>query len=173
MVASAAEPEVKKRDSDKDAGEADETLQGVREELGIGESIDPLEAILNLGVSPTEVTDTFDVPLADKTVVPWTLRVISQDEIDALDERCTRMVKQGRGPRIKERDGNKFMRLVVATATTSPDLTDPRLKKKFGQLEPERMVAKILLPGTIENVSSKTLELSGYTGEDLVATAGN
>lgn len=164
--------EVKTRDSEQEAAAAQATITQVREDLRLAPDIDPLDALLAIDVRPEDVADERDVPIVGGQIVKWKYRALTGEEIDALDERCTTWVRRGRGDRVKERDTQRFTRLIVSTATRSPNLEDQRLKEKFGAQEAEHLVGRVLMPGTIDGLSTKILELSGYT-DDLVGTAGN
>lgn len=145
----------------------EEALAEVAAQVGAGAGVDPLSALLNLDTRVSDVSETFDVPLPDTTVIEWTVRALEQSEIDTLRERCTRWVKKGRGAKVEELDVQLYTQLIVAAATQNPDLTDERLRQKFGVNRPEQLLAAILLPGTVDGLASKVLEVAGYT-DDLV-----
>lgn len=168
----ADEGAVKTRDSDKEAERAQAAADQVRADLRLADDIDPLDAILAIDKSPNEVQDTVTVPIVGGAKIPWTFRALSGEEIDDIDDQCTTWVKRGRGERQKERDTQRFERMIVVKATISPNLDDPRVTKKFANATPEKRLVGILLPGTTDGLSAKILELSGYT-DDLIATAGN
>lgn len=163
---------VKTRDSDKERAKAAEAAEQVRADLHLAEGLDPLEAILAIDKSPDEVQDTVTVPIVGGAKISWTFRALSGEEIDDIDEQCTTWVRRGRGERVKERDTQRFERMIVVKATITPNLDDARIAKKFSNAPPEKRLVGILLPGTTDGLSAKVLELSGYT-DDLIATAGN
>lgn len=160
------------RDSDKEDAKSAAVLADVRTDLRIAEDIDPLDALLSIDQRPEDVTDEINVPIVGGQRVKWKYRALTGQEIDDFDEQCTTWRRRGRGERVRERDTQRFTRMIVAAATLSPNLDDQRLKDKYGVTEPERIVGKVLMPGTYDGVSTKILELSGYT-DDLIGTAGN
>jgi hypothetical protein len=166
------EGSVATRDTDKERAKAAAAAEQVREDLSLTDGVDPLEAILAIDKNPDEVQDTLPVPIIGGAKIPWTFRALSGEEIDDIDEQCTTWVKRGRGERVKERDTQRFERMIVAKATLTPNLDDDKILKKFGNVPPEKRLVRILLPGTTDGLSAKVLELSGYT-DDLIATAGN
>lgn len=164
--------EVVTRNSDQDDAKAQQTVEQVQADLRIAADIDPLDALLNIDQRPEDVTDSLTVPIVGGTRIKWSYRAMTGQEIDDIDEMCTAWVRRGRGDKMRQRDTQRFTRMIVATATLSPNLEDQRLKDKFGAQQPEQLVSRVLMPGTYDAISTKILELSGYT-DDLIGTAGN
>lgn len=160
------------RDSDQEDAATQATIEGVQNDLKIGPDIDPLEALLSIDQRPEDVQDSVTVAIVGGKRIKWTYRAMTGQEIDDIDELCTSWVRRGRGDKVRQRDTQRFTRMIVATATLSPNLDDQRLRDKFGAQDAERLVGRVLMPGTYDGVSTKILELSGYT-DDLIGTAGN
>lgn len=150
--------------SSADAGD----LEFVAEELGTGRGVDPLQALLSLDKTVDDVQETVTVKLVDGTPVEWTYRPLKSEEIEEARDRCTRFVKRGRGGKTAELDENAMTNLLIATATTNPDLNNQALKSKFKARQPEDVVRAAFLPGTAEGLLSKIMDATGYSDE-LVA----
>lgn len=156
---------------ENETGEGTEEPREASELAGRG--VDPLDALLAISVTPAQITETVDVPILHKRdgsptpVIPWTLKVLDDDEVDDIRERATKTVKVGRN-RERQTDFKKMHRLLVAAATTAPDLRDPKLLGKYGSGEPHNLIPKLLLPGTITKLADKVMELGGYDDDELV-----
>lgn len=140
---------------------------------------DPLDVLLAVGRRIDQITEDVTVKViapagsSEPTVsTTFTVRVLSSDEIEALSERCTRYVAQGRGPKVRQTDNVKLQRLIVATATMAPKLDDPRLLQKFGAREAAGVVQGIMLPGQVAALSDKIMEVSGYDDDVVEAAKG-
>ncbi len=150
-------------------------MDEVREELGIGENVDPLQALLQ---APT-VAPTQDVFIR-RLGATFTVQAILDDkEYDAIVERCSFYVKNRRGGgRSREVDGRRLGRLTVATYVTNPAFHPKhdreqfdQLAERFGTREPEDIVNKSLLMGEVDLLADAIMTLSGF--DDEVTTAGN
>lgn len=136
-------------------------------------TVDPLEALLAITTSVEKITRQMEVPIlhdgeGKAPTIPWVLKVLPDDELEDLRERATKTVKVGRG-RERQVDFKKFHALIVAAATVTPDLADPRLKGKFGSMEPHKMLGKLVLPGTVTKLADAVMDVSGYDDDELVA----
>lgn len=137
-----------------------------------GAGVDPLEALLSIDVNVDEITDTLDVPILQKPTakpvkIPWTFKVLGDEMIEELREQATKTVRQGR-ERVRETDFKKFRSLIVAEATVTPDLGDPRLRGKFGAVSKHNLLPLLILPGTIDKLATAIMDLGGYDDEELV-----
>lgn len=151
------------------ANESDvQDLDFVATELAIGSGVDPMEALLGLTKTADKVEETFLVKLVDGTEVPWTVRPVTDEEIDETRERNTRLVKRGRGGKVQELDETAMGHQLIALATVKPDLTDARLAQKYRARRPEEIVKVAFLPGTAQAIVAKIMDVSGYSDE-LVA----
>jgi len=173
LAAARADDEVRTPDIEIDATVSE--LDEVREELGIGENVDPLQALLNAPDEP-ETQDVFIRRL--KTT--FTVQAILDDkEYDNIVERCSYYVKNRRGAgRTREVDGRRLGRLTVATYTINPSFHPKHGQEQFDQLaeryhtrEPEDIVNKALLMGEVDLLADAIMTISGF--DDEVATAGN
>jgi hypothetical protein len=162
-------------DSSSEQDEERSPIEEVRDELGIGEGVDPLAALL----------DTDDVAPTDRVFIrrlnAWfTIEAITDDKVyDRMTDRCTHYVKGRRGTgRQKELDTRRLGKLTVAEYTISPPFTRKRgaaefdqLAEKYGTSEPEDIVGKALYIGEIDLLVDKIMTLSGF--DDEIEVAGN
>lgn len=150
-------------------------LDEVRGDLGIGEGVDPLSALLDAPLEPP-----LDDVVLKRLGAAFTVMAITDDKAyDRIVERCTKFVKNRRGGgRQREVDGRRLARLTVAEYCINPSFTPKHdlkqyeaLSAKYGTKEPEDLVARALLMGEVDLLADKILDLSGF--DDEVETAGN
>lgn len=156
-------------DIDTEIAESKEAkaLTEVREQLGITEAVDPLKAILEAPVGPVEGEWH-----AKRLGTTFKIRALNSREYNQIQDRATRWTRNRRtGRNERDLDPTAMSLLVCAAGTTNPNFNTnaPALKKKYG-LDPARrvdeLVSIILLPGEIDSLAEKILNLSGYE-EDL------
>lgn len=150
-------------------------MDEVREELGIGEAVDPISALLD---APEEAPTS---RVFIKRLNAWfDIEAITDDRAyDRIVDRCTKIVKNRRGgSRSRELDSRRLARLTVATYTVNPAFSPGRdvkgyekLAARYGTNEPEDLVDRALLMGEIDLITDAIMSLSGF--EDEVETAGN
>jgi len=158
-------------DADAEITEMDE----VRAELGIGETVDPVAALLD---APSEApTETVTIKRLNTKFV---IQAITDDKAyDRIVEQCTSYVRNRRGGgRTREVDGRRLARLTVAEYTLSPPFKAKNgvdayeaLAAKFGAKEPDTLVDRALLMGEVDLLAEHILALSGF--DDEVEMAGN
>lgn len=163
--------DIEEVETDEPLDEMDE----VRGDLGIGENVDPLSALLDAPLEPP--TDTV---LLKRLGAAFEVQAITDDQAyDRIVDRCTKFVKNRRGGgRTREVDGRRLARLTVAEYCVNPSFV-PRhnlqqyeaLAEKYGTKEPEDLVQRALLMGEVDLLADKILDLSGF--DDEVETAGN
>lgn len=140
------------------------------------QNLDPTQAanLLDLLLSPEGPPDPPSITLVVNRPdgsfnVRVRLRGLSEREIESIGDRCwrdstPRERKQGAGD--QQRDMNRVMRLQVATAMIEPNLQDSRVLAAHGPTV-EDVVQKWFLPGEIDQLSDKVIELSGWGQEAL------
>lgn len=139
-----------------------------------GTGMDPLDALLSINVRADDIRETLDVPLlgpadAKPVIIPWTYKMLGDDVVEDLREQSTKTKKVGRGqPPERVVDYKKFRSLIVVEATVSPDLTDHRLRSKFGNVSGHNLLPQIIKPGTIDKLATAIMDLGGYDDEELV-----
>lgn len=164
--------EVEVIELDEEATELDKA----RAAVGASEYDDPLAVLLAVDTSQP-ITERFPVK---RLKTEFTIQGISDDEAyEKLVERATSFVRRRGGARQREVDGRKLSRLLVIAGVVSPPFSPENgrdgfeaLKKKYGALDSEDLVAKALLPGEVDRIAEKVLELSGFEDE-LEEAAGN
>lgn len=169
----ADEPEVIELDEEaSDIEKAQAAVEGV---VGPG-SLDPLAALLDWDTSK---------PIQDRwysrRLKAWFTYEAFHDDRDyeRVVERATRYVKRRGGGRQREIDNRQLSKLVVIERVVDPVFSPQhgqakfqRLAAKYGSEDPEVLVGRALLPGEIDQLAEKILELSGYD-DDLEEAAGN
>jgi hypothetical protein len=103
------------------------------------------------------------------------VKALSNDRNAELLERATRYKRNPRTQeQIRELDNVEFTRLIVAFCVVEPNLMEPKLYAKYGvdRKQPDRLVAKILLPGHVDKLASTIMRISGFR-DDLVTEAKN
>jgi hypothetical protein len=151
-------------------------LEKVRHAVGASEADDPLRALLAVDVAaPLE-----DVWYSKRLKTNFTLRGFRDDkEYEQIVERATRYVKRRGGGRQREVDGRRLSRLLVMEGVVAPPLSAKHgregyeaLLQKYGALDSEELIGKALLPGEVDQIAEKIMELSGFD-DDLEVVAGN
>jgi hypothetical protein len=151
-------------------------LEKVRADLGTSEADDPLKALL--GVDTTApIEDTW---FSKRLKVTFTVRGFRDDsEYDAVVEQATRYVRRRGGNRQREVDGRKLSRLLVIEGVVNPPFSPKHgsegyqaLLAKYGAIDSEQLIGKALLPGEVDQLAEKVMELSGFD-DDLETVAGN
>ncbi|TCP57977.1 XkdN-like tail assembly chaperone [Tumebacillus sp. BK434] len=131
--------------------------------------VDPLEALLSVDADKSPEDDVYLKRLNAK----FRVRGPKQSEYKATLERCVKETGKGKNLR-RSLDTDMFQKLLVHTFTVSPNLADPKLAEKYGALVAEEVVEKALLPGEVDKLAERILELGGYgEDDDLVEEAKN
>lgn len=129
---------------------------------------DPTEELLGSPIiDPSKITTEVDMkPLFQ---APWVVRALDDELNERLVEEATTVREN---PRTKQQqrqmDTAEYSRLIIYHCTVTPDLKDPRIAKKYNcsTTQHARLVKAILnLPGYAERVSSKIMEVSGFSDQ--------
>lgn len=133
-------------------------LESLREDMGITENVDPLEALLSSPIGPQ--TGTWR---CRRLKTSFQLRSLDNATYAKAQEQATRYVRNRRSGRMeKDVDGSTLSFLVVVEGVTHPSFHDQNLLKKYNALGPQDAVKKALLPGEIDQLAEKILALSGF-----------
>lgn len=141
-------------------------LEEVAEEIGAGPGVDPLEALL--GIAPnTDITDEVTI---ERLGTVFTIKAIPDDEeYEKLQERCTDTIRRRRGIPQEKLNWPKFRRTLVAEYTLDPpfhpkydDAGYRKLAEHHGATDPTDLVRRALLPGEVDLVADRILQLSGF-----------
>lgn len=148
-------------------------LDEVLAAVGVGEGVDPVDAL----ISAPRVVDTDTVTLKRLNAV-FTVQAIDDDrKYDKLVERCTSIVRNRRGGgRSREVDGRRLAKLTVVEYTVYPGFKPSRkgyekLAERYGVTDPEALVSEALYIGEIDALADKILDISGF--DDDLDNAGN
>jgi XkdN-like tail assembly chaperone len=142
------------------------------EDLTVGQPYDPLDELLNL--DPNRVIEE-EVDMSPHFTRPWRVKALSNELNAQLLERATRYRENPRThEQIRQFDNVEFSRLIVAYCVVEPNLMDTRVFQKHNvdKRYPDRLVAKILLPGQIDRLAGVITRISGFR-DDLVTVAKN
>lgn len=102
---------------------------------------------------------------------PFKIRALTQEENDALSKKAMKTVKDRTGIR-RELDTTQYTRLLVVTATVSPDFSDAKLCEAYGVLDPLLVPGKMLYAGEYQKLAEAISDLSRI-GEDVEEEAKN
>lgn len=116
-----------------------------------------LKRLLGVDTKPPEAR--FRIKRLDVVV---TVKALRDDEIEALQEQCTRTTRDRRGRVSREFDSQKFARRLIVAASVKPNWGAPELMRKFEASTPDQVVRRLLLAGEIDMLSDVILDLSGY-----------
>lgn len=160
---------------DEEASDLEKAQEAVESVVGSGAS-DPVRALLDWDTSkPIEDTWT-----SKRLQATFTYQAFHDDQdYENVVERATRYVRRKGGGRQKEIDNRRLSKLIVIDRVTNPAFsphvdasTFRLLAEKYKSEEPEVLVGRALLPGEIDQLAERILELSGYD-DDLEEAAGN
>lgn len=104
------------------------------------------------------VSDRF---MDDGKVVPFRIRAISQEEVDAITKRCTSVSKGKNGREVKSFDTERFSKEIIVAGTAEPDFRNSELCSAYGTLDPLQVPGKMLLAGEYAKLGDAIAELSG------------
>lgn len=145
---------------DVQSKEARELLK-LREDMGITESVDPLQALLQAPMGPP--TDKWR---CERLHTEFQVRALTTGEYNQVQDRATRWTRNKRTGRMeKDLDASVMSLLVVAAATVEPNFADPQILQRYRVQEGYKAVSQALLPGEIEAIAEKIMTLSGFDDE--------
>jgi hypothetical protein len=157
------DPEVAER-----RGGPEQEVAQVRETLGVTENVDPLQALLNAPTGPQ--TGTW---FCKRLNVNFQIKSLDNDVYGKVQEESTRFVRNRRTGRMeKDIDSPTMSMLVCAYGTTTPSFTSQTVLKRYNAASPRHAVKAALLPGEVDKLAEKILNLSGYDEEDDLEEAG-
>lgn len=135
---------------------------------GEGPLADPLEALLSVDVVIPE-----DEVYIKRLGTCFKVKAPTAREYKALLDRSVKESGKGRN-KTRNLEIDRFQKLLVYTFTVNPDLSNPKLLEKYGAMAPEDVVDRALLPGEIDRLAERILELGGFgEDDDMVDDAKN
>lgn len=156
--------EVKTIDMDtaEKRGGPEQEMASLREDMGITETVDPLKALLESPVGPES-----GIWKCRRLNTEFKIRSLDNDAYASAQEEATRYARNRRTGRMeKDIDGATLSFLVCVAGTTSPNFNDQALLKRYHAIGARDAVKKALLPGEIDQLAEKILQLSGFD-EDI------
>jgi hypothetical protein len=133
-------------------------MSALREEMGITETVDPLMALLNAPIGPQKSTWK-----SKRLGVEFEIRSLNNDDYAKAQEQATRFVRNRRSGRMeKDVDGATLSFLVCVAGCVNPNFESQEVKKRFNAMNAQDALKKGLLPGEIDQLAEKILQLSGF-----------
>jgi hypothetical protein len=156
-----SEPGPAVHDIDLDSADSKQLqeLQDLREDMGITELVDPLQALLQAPLGPPQSTWH-----CKRLKTDFVVRGLTSKEYAAAQEQSTRWNRNKRTQRVeRDLDATKLSLLICLHGSVNPNFRDPAVLAKFGvQGAPHEAVGAALLPGEIEALAEKVLDVSGF-----------
>lgn len=152
--------EVKNIDLDtaEKRGGPEQEMAALREDMGITETVDPLKALLEAPIGPQS-----GVWKCPRLNTEFTIRSLDNDAYAEAQEEATRYARNRRTGRMeKDIDGATLSFLVCVAGTTNPNFNAEPVKARFHAMSARDAVKKALLPGEIDKLAEKILQLSGF-----------
>lgn len=142
-----------------------------------GEDITP-EDVLAIILSAKPVHQTMRVGIRARAGMPrvaLTLRSLTDREFKLIRTQAEIPSGNRKDQRAgkKETDDSLFLRLVVATAVEEPKLGSREVLQAHKLTNPDQVVEKLFLPGTIGQIAEKVMELSGWSEDGVEEISGN
>lgn len=112
----------------------------------------------------------------DGNPIPWKLRVVTNDELDAIAKHCR---KKEFNPKTREYsftvDSTKLDLELVCASVVYPNLNDSKLQDSYKTIGAEATVKAMLTPGEYTDLVRAVTEVAGFQMgmEEQVKTAKN
>lgn len=153
--------EVIEVDTDVAERKDENDMQEVRDQLGITELVDPLNALLNAPIGP--VLGKWACPRLN---TEFTVRALDSHEFTSIQERATRFTRNKRTGRMdRDIDATVMSLLTIATGSVNPNFADAALLKRYPNKQAHEIVSASLLPGEVDSLANKIMILSGFSEE--------
>lgn len=93
----------------------------------------------------------------------FTVKSISSEEYSSLEKRCKYPVKNARTHQIEEKTNQDMLsNLLILTACTKPDWSNPQLLKRYNTDDPVKVIRKRLYIGEISQLTEAIMDVSGF-----------
>lgn len=96
---------------------------------------------------------------------PFKIRALSQEENDRIVKSATTSYRDRAGNKVNNFDRFKYSHAVVVAGTVEPDFKSKEVCDRFGVLDPELAVTKMLRAGEYQKLADAIAELSGIGGD--------
>lgn len=104
--------------------------------------------------------------------VPFKIRAVTQEEVDAITRSCTITRRDRAGKETRSFDSTKFSKALVVAGTVEPDFQAKEICDAYGVIDPLMVPGKMLLAGEYAKLGDAIAELSGIN-DDLEEEAKN
>lgn len=108
--------------------------------------------------------------------IAWQLRAIDSELDEAIRRDCTKKIKGSRGGVAStDFDTEKYILMVCIATVVEPNLKAEAFQDAFGVKSAEALLKKLLLPGELQSLKEKVMEVNGFDMgmDDLVEEAKN
>lgn len=94
--------------------------------------------------------------------IPWRIKVISQEEMEKITERCThRIIDAKTGQERIETNRKEVMRELLETCVVHPNLKNAELQNSYGAMGAAELAGKMLLPGEYVRLNNAIMQAQG------------
>ena len=97
----------------------------------------------------------------DGNVVPFKIRAVTQEEVDAITKACTTVKKDRAGHETRSFNSERFSKSLIVAGTVEPDFRAKEMCDAYGVLDPLMVPAKMLLTGEYAKLGDAIATLSG------------
>lgn len=102
----------------------------------------------------------------------FTVKAISSEEYNQLENRCKYPVKNKRTHQIDEKTNQELLsNLLIVKACVKPDWNNPKLLERYNTSDPAKVIQKRLYIGEISQLTEAIMEISGF--DDGIEEAKN
>lgn len=98
----------------------------------------------------------------DGKPIPWRIKVLSQEEMDAITEQYTKRIIDEKTKQERfETDRKAISRDLLEKCVIYPNLNDAALQDSYGAMGASALVGKMLLPGEFAKLSNAIMQAQG------------
>ena len=108
----------------------------------------------------------------DGKPVPFKIRSLTSEEMDAIVKKSTRTIRN-KGQITEQLDNTAMAKNIILAGTVEPDFTAKEVCERYGVLDPSMVPGRMLLAGERVKLSDAIMELSGYNEDDAEEEAKN
>lgn len=105
-------------------------------------------------------------------VVPFKIKALTQEEVDAITKSCTTVKRDRSGKESRSFDSARFTKALVVAGTVEPDFRAKEICDAYSVLDPLMVPGKMLLAGEYAKLGDAIAELSGIN-DDVEEEAKN
>ena len=105
-------------------------------------------------------------------VVPFKIKALTQEEVDAITKSCTTVKRDRSGKESRSFDSSRFTKALVVAGTVEPDFRAKEICDAYSVLDPLMVPGKMLLAGEYAKLGDAIAELSGIN-DDVEEEAKN